>query len=224
MDFNYKVIFSKRRTATISIERDSSVLVRAPEGISTDKLDNIIEQKKLWIYEQSKEKKETSSPKMIKEFVNGETVFYLGNRYTLDIVTSDEDFVEIDGRFITCGSTREKAKEVFINWFLNKANETIPSRVDYYADRVGVDYKSISISALKYTWGSCSPSGALNFNWQLIKAPSYVIDYVIVHEVAHLLELNHTAKFWQIVKTQLPHYLKSKAWLKENGRMLEDDF
>lgn len=80
------------------------------------------------------------------------------------------------------------------------------------------------VSELKYRWGSCTPNDSLNFNWKLIKAPMSVIDYVIVHELAHLMKQNHTARFWNIAQAQAPGYVKAKEWLKEHGDILESDF
>ena len=105
---------------------------------------------------------------------------------------------------------------------MQRKNEIIP-KVRFYANNLGVTYNKIMISDLKYRWGSCTPKDNLNFNWRLIKAPMFVIEYVIVHELAHLLEGNHTPEFWNIVKVQVPNYEKAKEWLKENGEMLEGD-
>ncbi len=75
----------------------------------------------------------------------------------------------------------------------------------------------------RYRWGSCTPRDYVHFNWRLIKAPMVVIDYVIVHELAHLMEANHTARFWNIVRTQSPTMDKARAWLKEHGQLLEQE-
>ncbi len=84
-------------------------------------------------------------------------------------------------------------------------------------------YKAIKITESKYRWGSCTPKDNLNFNWRLIKAPMFVIDYVIVHELADLIEANHTPRFWNIVRAQITDLDKAKAWLRENGAILELD-
>ncbi len=89
---------------------------------------------------------------------------------------------------------------------------------------MGVAYNDVLISDMKYRWGSCTPNMNLNFNWRLIKAPMHVIDYVVVHELAHVLEHNHSPLFWQHVKTQVPDFEKSKNWLKAHGQCLEDEF
>ena len=89
---------------------------------------------------------------------------------------------------------------------------------------MGVSYNSIVIADMKYRWGSCTPYRKLNFNWRLIKAPMHVIDYVVVHELAHVLEDNHSPVFWQHVKTQIPNYEVCKNWLKAHGQCLEYEF
>ena len=89
---------------------------------------------------------------------------------------------------------------------------------------MGAAYNAIMISDMQYRWGSCTPANTLNFNWRLIKAPMHVVDYVVVHELAHILEHNHSPRFWQLVKTQIPYFETSKNWLKTHGECLEDEF
>jgi len=89
---------------------------------------------------------------------------------------------------------------------------------------MGVNFNHILISDLKVRWGSCTPAGNLNFNWRILKAPGFVIDYVIVHELAHLREANHTPRFWNIVSVQVPQWEQAKNWLREHGDLLEVDF
>ena len=106
--------------------------------------------------------------------------------------------------------------------YIEEAKRIIIPRVQRFASLMGAVYNSANIVDLKYRWGSCTPKNNLHFNWRLIKAPLRVIEYVIVHELAHLLEPNHTQSFWQIVKTQVPDYERSKSWLRENGHLLEE--
>ena len=89
---------------------------------------------------------------------------------------------------------------------------------------MGVAYNDVLISDMRYRWGSCTPKPNLNFNWRFVKAPMHVIDYVVVHELAHLLERNPSPQFWQHVKTQIPNYEATKAWLRDHGQCLEDEF
>ena len=104
--------------------------------------------------------------------------------------------------------------------FRRLAKEKIPKRVALFAEQVGVEYGKITIKDTKSRWGSCSYQGNLNFCWRLILAPEEVLDYIVVHELCHRLEMNHSARFWAEVKRVLPEYEKGKEWLKENGLAL----
>ncbi len=104
-----------------------------------------------------------------------------------------------------------------------RAEEKLTPRIRRFAAAMGVAYERIMISDMRVRWASCTPKSNLNFNWRIVKAPDFVIDYLIVHELAHLLESNHTAQFWNTVAVQVPRYALAKAWLRENGAALEED-
>jgi len=101
------------------------------------------------------------------------------------------------------------------------AREYIPKRADFYAEKIGVTYGKIRIAEQKTRWGSCSQKGTLSFNWKLMLAPPRVLDYVIVHELCHLKEMNHSQRFWELVESILPDYKEQRKWLKENGNTLQ---
>ena len=104
--------------------------------------------------------------------------------------------------------------------YRDKAREIFEQKVSYYAQMMGVSYGRIAIRDQKTRWGSCSGEGNLNFNWRLIFAPEGVLDYVVVHELAHRKEMNHSPRFWRVVEDTMPEYRKYQKWLKENGRGL----
>lgn len=104
----------------------------------------------------------------------------------------------------------------------NKAVDYIPKRVAYFAELVGVDYGRITIRNQKTRWGSCSAKGNLNFNCLLMLAPPRVIDYVVVHELCHRKEMNHSKFFWAEVEKILPDYKDSRKWLKNEGRYINE--
>ena len=103
------------------------------------------------------------------------------------------------------------------NVYIRKAKETITKRVSYFARLMGISYRNITIREQKTRWGSCSSEKNLNFNWKLILAPPEVLDYVVVHELCHLKEMNHSKAFWDEVGKVMPEYETYKLWLKENG-------
>ena len=102
-------------------------------------------------------------------------------------------------------------------YYRNLAREVLGARTGYYARKMGVTYGRISIREQKTRWGSCSSEKNLNFNWKLILAPPEVLDYVVVHELCHLKEMNHSKAFWEEVGKVMPEYETHKLWLKENG-------
>ncbi len=104
--------------------------------------------------------------------------------------------------------------------YQKEAPARITERVEFYAKRTGLKYQSIAISNALHRWGSCSPNGKLRFTWRLMLAPQEVIDYVVVHELTHLLEKNHSRAFWAKVREILPQYKKHAAWLKANQHLL----
>lgn len=108
--------------------------------------------------------------------------------------------------------TFEQIKEL-----ADQAVEYIPKRVKYYAEKENFVYNKITIKNLVSRWGSCSTKGNLNFNCLLMLTPDYVIDYIVVHELCHLREMNHSEKFWAEVEKIMPDYQRAELWLKQNG-------
>lgn len=105
----------------------------------------------------------------------------------------------------------------------NKACVVIPRRVAFFAEKIGVSYGKITLRQQKTRWGSCAANGNLNFNWLLILAPPEVLDYVVVHELCHRLEMNHSQAFWKEVEAVLPDYRERRKWLRDNGwRLMEE--
>ena len=100
-----------------------------------------------------------------------------------------------------------------------KARRILTERTEYYKQILNVDYTKIRIAEQKTRWGSCSGRGVISYNWRLILMPDMILDYVVVHELCHLIEMNHSKAFWNLVGTVLPDYQKRRAWLKENGML-----
>lgn len=223
MGQNYKVVFSKRKTLTITVERDRSVVVTAPEGTSPEKIQQVVESRKLWIYEKTRHaQKYNPLPHAPgKELVSGESLFYLGRQYRIEL-TDEESEIRFEQKFLIPRNLKDKS-ESFRKWFMAKAEDKILPRVALHAKNLGVVYKQAKIGDGKYRWGSCTPNDNVIFNWRLIKAPMFVIDYVVVHELAHLIESNHTPEFWNIVRAQTPTMEKAKAWLQKHGALLEQE-
>lgn len=216
---------AKRRKLTITVERDRSVVVHAPAGTSVETIEEVVRAKRAWIYEKtrhSQKYRELPHPPG-KELVSGEAALYLGRNYRIEVVEDGTTEVQFDHKFLVPRKQAAKRKEVLRQWYVARANEKILPRVARHALELGVEFASAKIVDNRYRWGSCTVKDNVNFNWRLIKAPMFVIDYVIVHELTHLIEPNHTPRFWNIVRSQTPTMEKAKEWLKINGQILEED-
>ncbi len=226
MDLEYTIIRSaKRRKLTITVERDRRVVVHAPVNTSEETIRQVIESKQQWIWEKthhSRKYGESPDPPG-KELMNGESVMYLGRNYQIDITDTTSGEIEFAQRFLVPPHIANKGPESFIGWYRKRAEAKISPRVQHHAQQLGVEYGIVKIDNSKFRWGSCTVNNNLNFNWRLIKAPMTVIDYIIVHELAHLIEANHTSRFWNIVRAQIQKMEKAKTWLSENGQVLEEE-
>lgn len=215
---NYTTKYShKRKTLGLVVERDKSVVVLAPTGTSREVLDAFVEKKKFWLFEKINYSPKFGEPKPETPFASGKAIAYLGKNYKLDVVKEAVDGIAFQGKFLIAEHNLQRGKAILEQWYKQKAKEKITPLVERYARQLGVEYNDILISDLKYRWGSCTLKGNLNFNWRLIKAPQFVINYVVIHELAHLIELNHSERFWNIVRVQMPNYLEAKEWLRGNG-------
>lgn len=223
MQLDYRIVYSERKTIGLAVERDRSIVVRAPVGASEDAIRQAVEAKKLWIYQKLNHIQKYPVRPVRKEFVTGETLLYLGRHYRLEITDDDEPGVRFYNRFYISRQRQSEAGQLLQEWYVERAREKLTPRIRHFADSMGVDYHRILISDLRVRWASCTPKNNLNFNWRIIKAPTFVIDYLIVHELAHLREANHTPEFWNVIAVQVPRYVLAKAWLQENGSMLEEE-
>ena len=224
MIFEYQIKYSNRKTLNISVERDRSIIVRAPHYLTEDKIDKAVQSKRQWIKEKLNHTQKYPILSESKEFVSGETLMYLGKNYQLLVVDDEIDGIDFDRRFKISKSNQSNANELFKKWYLSQALKKIAPLATKYAKSLGVEYNQFKTSEMKYRWGSCTPANNIIFNWRIIKAPMYVLEYLVAHELVHLIEDNHTPRFWNILSIQVPNYKKSKNWLKKNGQLLEVDF
>ena len=226
MDITYSVKRSSKRTkVTITIERDRRVVVHAPSHASDEAIVRIVEAKRQWIYEKTRHsQKNTERPHPPgKELVNGESALYLGRSYRIEVVDKAAECIRFDQRFLIPASLAPRKKGAMREWYIARAKERILPRVAKRARELGVSFGQARIVDNRYRWGSCTVRDNINLDWRLIKAPIFVIDYVIAHELAHLLEPNHTPRFWNIVKTQVPTMDRARVWLREYGPILAEE-
>ncbi len=225
-ELEYKIVRSpKRKKLTITVERDRTIIVHAPEGASEETVHRVIGRKRQWLLAKLRhaQKYQDRPHPPGKEVVNGESAPYLGRDYRIEIAETTSGEVELSRFFRVPVSHQGKRREVLRDWYIARAKEKILDRVDQHARELGVKFTEAKIVENRYRWGSCTVNDNVSFNWRLIKAPMFVIDYVIVHELAHLIETNHTSRFWNIVRANSATMEKAKMWLKEHGQFLEQE-
>lgn len=215
-----KVIRSKRKTVSLQVSDDATLIVRAPFEVSNKIIDKVILRHKDWIEKKKKEIQSRDIKFSKKEFINGEGFLFLGNYYRLRLVENQEIPLNFENGFFLSKKYLAHVEEIFIDWYKEEAYEKISERVKWYAQKRGFKYNKINITNAQKRWGSCSCRNNLNFSWRLIMAPLPVVDYVIVHELVHLEEKNHSKAFWNKVKMLITDYKKHRIWLKRNGHLL----
>lgn len=224
MQLEYEIKFSKRKTLNITVERDRKIIVRAPLNLSLDKIEEIVQSKRQWLKEKINHTQKYPVDIKPKEFISGETLLYLGRNYQLLVVDEPIEGIEFNQRFRISRENQEAANKLFKAWYMKQALSKIEPLAKMYAINLGVKFNEFKTSQMKYRWGSCTPNNNIIFNWRIIKAPMYVLEYLVAHELVHLIEENHTPRFWNILSIQVPNYQKAKSWLKVNGHLLEVDF
>lgn len=216
-----KLIRSKRRTIALIIERDGSFTVRAPIRAPHVVIEIFIQQKADWITRTRDKMKSTPcEPTVGKQYIDGEKFLFLGSSFDLELAELQKHSLHFDSGFTLRRSVQIKGEQVFTRWYKEQALEVITERVKQYSQQYNFTPKQVKISSAKTRWGSCSPNGTLNFTWRLVMAPLDVIDYVVVHELAHLRVKDHSSKFWKVVESIYPEYKKQRKWLRENGERM----
>ncbi len=221
MLIDYDVIRSNRSTIGITIERDGNIVVNSPVELHDIDIEKQVWKKRLWIWEKLAIKKIHQNNQIKKQFISGESFYYLGCHYRLEI-TNEDTLLKLKHGWFKLGSKHQhKAKEYFKIWYSEHLKDKINSRLKLLEQRLNIVAPEFRVMELGYRWGSCSKEGKLNFNWKIAMAPVGVVDYIIAHELAHLKEHTHNERFWKEVKRLMPNYIKQKEWLITHGATLD---
>lgn len=227
-DISYTLLpGTDRNTTDIVIERNGQIMVRPPKTMTPDKVDAVVEAKRLWIYRNLAEWRDLNAATVAREWVNGETFLYLGRSYRLSIIGDGGAGLHLkDGRFMLSRDLIERdgvvgARRAFENYYAEKALERVRSRVNYFAPKVGVEVSSVAVKDIGFKWARCGKGGALAFHWKCMMAPARIFDYLVVHELCHLIHRNHSAAYWNEVDKVMPDYRERKKWLRKHGAGLD---
>lgn len=227
IDFEYKIIKRPRRkTASISVKPDCSVRVLVPSTLPEQKIVELVQRKRRWIQGKISQFKEIQGNQREKEYVSGESFTYLGRNYRLKIVSDGGscDVKLMNGRFyvyVPSGVPQTIQNQLVVKelsrWYREHAVVRLKQKTKRYADQMNVCPVSVDIKDYKSRWGGCHTDGRIFYNWKIIIAPHSIVDYVVVHELCHLVHDDHSKKFWKLLGSVLPDWMERKEWLKVNG-------
>ena len=221
----YQLIRSKKRRRTISLQvkGDGKVVVYAPFRTPEWEVEKFVTGKRSWIRRKQSER-ELSSKRKEKKFLPGEEFLYLGESYPLDIQSSNNHghpLMLSFGRFVLDKAHIKEARALFIQWYKKEAKEKLGGRISYHCNRLQLYPEGFRITSAKCRWGSCSADNRLSLSWRIMMAPLNVIDYVLIHELVHIREKNHSKRFWSYLEKFVPEYRQYRLWLRTNQDLLQ---
>jgi predicted metal-dependent hydrolase len=212
-----KIIRSKRKTLSLTINENAELIIRAPKRLSIEKIQDFINEKENWI-----NRKKRLIENQIKDVTsNHNKLLYLGNLFPINVEQNASKELFFTGEEFIANSIEPDSLSLSIKkWYKNKFREIALPRVAYFANKHNLMVNQVRIKNQKTMWGSCSSKNNINLNYLLLMAPMGVIDYVIVHELVHTIHRNHSTDFWDSVESIMPEFQEHKRWLKKNGYKL----
>ncbi|HNS17820.1 MAG TPA: SprT family zinc-dependent metalloprotease [Bacteroidales bacterium] len=210
-----RIIRSRRHTIALIITRDARLVVRAPLQATMTEIEALVEHKRSWITKKLQQVQQRQDVHRMNPFKDGELFRYKGKQYPLTITSSERSIHLNDNHILFPERYLANPERAMIYWYAHETLRTISERVRHYAETYGFRHTGITVTGARTRWGSCSPANRLCFSWRLILTPETVIDYVVVHELCHTVEKNHSQRFWNKVASILPDYKERKRILKE---------
>lgn len=215
---SYVVERSARRTIGLYVERDGSVLIRAPQSATDERIAAIVQAKQKWIYRAQARCAALNPHHAQREFVSGETIYFLGQPHRLDFRPDVVPGVHREGDVFTLSTAdKPRAESLLKDFYRAEGLARLPALVRQHSASMGLAPARIRVQELGHRWGSCSASGTLNFHWRAMAVPLEVLHYLVVHELAHLALRDHSAKFWHVVEREMPGWRQHATWLSEHG-------
>ncbi len=222
--FDYRLLRSKRKTIGFLID-DEGLRVTAPRWVTVAEIEAAIESKQQWIFRKINEQRDRSvrrlQPPM--EWRDGAKLPYLGEDITLRVSDAsatagarfDEDARELHVS-LPASASEQQLKDRVQGWLQSEAKRVFAERLEVYAEKLGVTFKSFTLSSAATQWGSCTADGRIKLNWRLMHFALPNIDYVVAHELSHLREMNHGPQFWATVQSALPEFEQARKTLRDH--------
>ena len=211
----------RRKTISLQISDKSELVIAAPHFTPISEINRFVQEKQDWISKAIQKHKEALINNRAKEYTTGEHFYYLGKSYPLEVFFEPLENAGVvlwnDQFYLNAQENKDLRKHYFVLWYKKKANKYISERVDFFSRMLKLQPGSLKITSAESRWGSCSEDNNIAFSFRLIMAKPEVIDYVVVHELMHITEKNHSAKFWKLVESIMPQYKLHRRWLKDKN-------
>ena len=215
---------NRKRTISLQV-KDNKLIVKAPRTASRQSLDDLIQRKQSWIKKRAILNVEERKLRN-RKFSDNEKFYFRGNEYRLSLILGGKEEVKISEGFliVTCKDDRamgSKEVKTFIeDWYVRESTKILNTRTYEFAKKMKVEPSAITVKNYASKWGSCTASNKISYNWRIIMAPDCIIDYLIIHELCHIIEHNHSKNFWYQVGKYCEDFKKKRKWLRENGHKL----
>ncbi|MCF7870082.1 MAG: M48 family metallopeptidase [Candidatus Omnitrophica bacterium] len=207
-----------RRTISIEVTSENKVVVKTSKGYPDKLINQFIIKKSRWIQKQIDFNKKIRKPSLLRKYISGEKYLYLGKYYQL-FLSEGKPNIRLDNWYLKfSGSKKYLVRKKYIQnklkaWYKEQAYKKILERVSFFEKVLGVNISDLQIKSFKRSWGNCSSKMKVSFSQYLVMAPVAVIDYVVAHELTHIIISNHSAKFWKFLEKIIPDYKQRKQWL-----------
>jgi hypothetical protein len=212
----------RQKTVAIAVDPERGVRVRAPRHTPIGKLDDIVRRKGKWIIDRCRGHEDLPPQPTPREFVSGETFMYAGKQYRLKLVPrehGERGRVRLVGARL-CVTTDRQVRSSLTAWYRARAQERLDSRLCVWAERLGVLPARVLVREQRARWGSADAKRNLRFNWRIVQASTRLLDYVVAHELVHLLHPDHTRDFWATLGRVMPDYEARREKLRIVGRAM----
>lgn len=213
------IVRTNRRSLSLTINKNAELIVHAPKRLSIDEIFKYIKEKERWISSKQKEVQDRLS--INKDIINYNEILFLGKKYGIEKVQGLKK-IELGNQalLLPANISDDRIVSKIKNWYTAIAKKILCERLEYFANVMQIDYASVSIMNSKTRWGSCDVSRNIKLNFRLIMLPHKALDFVLIHELAHIIEFNHSKEFYRVIASIMPSYKLQQKVLKEHDYLL----
>ena len=215
---------NRKRTISLQV-KNNKLIIKTPRGVSKKILYDLIKRKQNWIKQRAILNVEEQNLKN-REFIDNEKFYYRGNEYRLSLILGRKEAVKIEEGLLQVwyvddnSIARSTIKRLLEDWYLKESTKVLKARTEELAQQMKVQPCGITVKNYNSKWGSCTANNKISYNWRIIMAPDCIVDYLIIHELSHIIEPNHSKNFWYQVGNYCKDFKKKRKWLRENGHKL----